>query len=149
MTPAVRPSRLGPLAAALAIALVPLALCAEPAICGLGTVAFLILCGWCGIGLGAQRWLLPLLATQLVMLCLVRLSGLWPCDVACQGGRYYQTLLGVPVTCLALVADLLLALLAARDARRGRWSPALGRVTYAVPNVQSGLTTVYVYVANF
>lgn len=67
-----------------------------------------------------HRLLLALTATVMAGLDAARLTALWPCDIACQGGAHYQTLLGVPVVGLALAAHTVLLALAWRDVRRGR-----------------------------
>jgi uncharacterized membrane protein/protein-disulfide isomerase len=53
---------------------------------------------------------------------IARLSGLWPCDVACQGGAYYQHIFGVSLLIPAILMHGLLFILALRDSRRGQWS---------------------------
>ncbi len=70
---------------------------------------------------GAGLFTLPALVVALVVIDLSRLIGLWPCDVGCQGGAYYQTIAGVSVVWPALVVHLALAALTLRDARRGGW----------------------------
>ena len=70
---------------------------------------------------GSRLFTLPFLLVTLVVADLSRLFGLWPCDVGCQGGAYYQTVAGISVVWPALAAHLALAVLAVRDARRGGW----------------------------
>jgi Thioredoxin len=53
-----------------------------------------------------------------------RLTGLWPCDVACQGGAYYQRIFGVSLLIPALIMHGLLFIFALRDTQRGAWSAA-------------------------
>ena len=85
--------------------------------------------------LWAHRVLLLLIGVVLVGMDLSRLTGLWPCDIACQGGAHYQTLFGVSVTWPALFAHALLACLAWIDVRRGRsnlWTVRLVHVLVGV-----------------
>jgi hypothetical protein len=70
--------------------------------------------------LSVHRVLLGFIALVLVGLDLARLTGLWPCDVACQGGAHYQAIGGIPVIWPALIAHAFLLLLAWHDVRRGR-----------------------------
>jgi hypothetical protein len=67
-----------------------------------------------------HRLMLLLIALVLVGLDLARLTGLWPCDIACQGGAHYQAIAGVSVIWPALAAHLLLLLLTGCDVLRGR-----------------------------
>lgn len=70
--------------------------------------------------LSVHRHLLALTALVLSGLDLARLTGLWPCDITCQGGAHYQTIAGVSVIWPALAAHALLLALAGWDAWRGR-----------------------------
>ena len=70
-----------------------------------------------------HRLLLLVCGLILVAADLARLTGWWPCDIACQGGAHYQTLAGVSIVWPALVAHLLLAWWAGRDLRRGTTNP--------------------------
>lgn len=61
------------------------------------------------------------------VLVAVRLAGWWPCDVACQGGGFYQRLAGIDVLWAALLGYALFALLLWHDAiRRLHWSALAG-----------------------
>jgi protein-disulfide isomerase len=64
-----------------------------------------------------------------------RLVGLWPCDVACQGGAHYQTVGDVSVIWLALGAHVLLATLFLRDIRCGGWCPWTIRSTWFLAGI--------------
>jgi protein-disulfide isomerase len=70
--------------------------------------------------LRVHRYLLLAIALTLTGLDLSRLTGLWPCDIACQGGAHYQTLFGLSIIWYALSAHLILTGLAWYDVRRGR-----------------------------
>lgn len=70
---------------------------------------------------GIGRLTLPVLMLALVAFDLSRLAGLWPCDVGCQGGAHYQTVLGISVVWPALAAHLAMAVLTLRDLRHGGW----------------------------
>ena len=130
-------------AAALACALSAVGAAFLPLQLAIGTIALLVVVGWCGAARWLDRALLPLLMVQAAVLCLVRLAGLWPCDIGCQGGGYYQHLGAVPVTALALAVYALLAALAIRDALRAAWSPALARLTYGA----AGASLFFLWVA--
>jgi hypothetical protein len=73
------------------------------------------------------RWRI-LAAILPALLVAVRLADWWPCDIACQGGAYYQRLLGVPVLWPALACYLLLAALA----WPARTRPAAGLLAWAL-----------------
>ncbi len=134
MTTAFRPPGTGPAALALGLALaaLPLALAAAPSAPGLGATGMALL----ALALGGRRrlppWLSALLALELVVLCLLRLLGAWPCDTGCQGGGFYQRLGGVPVVVPATFAYALLAALALRDWRRGAPGRAHARLACAL-----------------
>lgn len=70
--------------------------------------------------LKTHRIMLVLLALALVGMDLARLTGLWPCDIACQGGAHYQTLFGMSVVWPALLGHVSLTYLVWRDAWRNR-----------------------------
>lgn len=70
--------------------------------------------------LHVHRVLLGCIALVLVGLDLARLTGLWPCDITCQGGAHYQTIAGISVIWPALIAHVVLLLLTWHDVRRGR-----------------------------
>jgi len=70
--------------------------------------------------LRVHRILLLIIAVVLTGMDLSRLTGLWPCDIACQGGAHYQTLFGISVIWPALITHGLLTWLAWHDVRRGR-----------------------------
>jgi hypothetical protein len=61
------------------------------------------------------------LAALMAVLDVTRLTGLWPCDIACQGGAHYQTVSGWSVIWFGLLAHLILFGLLWRDVQRGRW----------------------------
>jgi protein-disulfide isomerase/uncharacterized membrane protein len=85
--------------------------------------------------LSVHRWLLLLIAVVLTLMDVARLTGLWPCDVACQGGAHYQSLFGVSVVWPALATHVLLLALAWHDVRRGRanlWTVRLLHVLLGV-----------------
>lgn len=65
----------------------------------------------------------PSLMLMLAAMDVARLTGWWPCDIACQGGAHYQRIAGVSVIVPALIAHLGLAALALRDLRRGGSCP--------------------------
>ncbi len=81
--------------------------------------------------LAPYRWIpvsaYPLLACLvglvLAGLDISRLTGLWSCDIACQGGAHYQQVAGLSVVWPALLVHLLIAALAWRDFQRGGWCP--------------------------
>ena len=70
---------------------------------------------------GVGLFTLPVFMVALVVADVSRLLGLWPCDVGCQGGAYYQTVADISVVWPALIAHLALAALTVRDARHGGW----------------------------
>jgi protein-disulfide isomerase len=70
--------------------------------------------------LRAHRYLLFVIALVMTGLDISRLTGLWPCDIACQGGAHYQTLFGISVIWFALSAHVLLTGLTWHDIRLGR-----------------------------
>ena len=74
----------------------------------------------------------------------IRLAGWWPCDVACQGGGFYQRLAGVDVLWAALVGYALLALTLAHDAwRQPRWSS----FSVSLAGLLAGASLFYLWVA--
>ncbi len=90
------------------------------------------------------RWGIALAACAPLGLIAVRLSGWWPCDVACQGGGYYQRVHGVDVLWLALLGYALLAFSAVHDAwRRLHWSNTTGMLAGGL----AGVSLFYLFVA--
>lgn len=88
-----------------------------------------------GIAVAAS---LPLVLTA------VRLAGWWPCDVACQGGGFYQRVLGIDVLWAALLGYGMLAALVWHAAlRRLHWSAATG----ATAGLLAGTSLFYLGVA--
>ena len=59
----------------------------------------------------ASLWPIAIAASLPLVLTAVRLAGWWPCDVACQGGGFYQRVLGIDVLWAALLGYGLLAAL--------------------------------------
>ena len=85
-----------------------------------------------------------LVATVPTLLTGIRLSGWWPCDVACQGGGFYQRLGGIDILWPALIGYLVLGGLALFDGfRRPRWSTA----TCVVAGLLGGASLFYLWVA--
>lgn len=85
--------------------------------------------------LSVHRVLLLIIAVVLTGMDLSRLSGLWPCDIACQGGAHYQTLWGISIIWPALATHGLLTWLAWHDVRRGRanlWTVRLMHFLFGV-----------------
>jgi protein-disulfide isomerase len=83
--------------------------------------------------LTVHRRLLLVIGVVLAGMDLSRLTGLWPCDIACQGGAHYQTLFGVSVVWPALAAHVVLTSLAWHDVRQGRanlWTVRLMHVLF-------------------
>jgi len=90
------------------------------------------------------RWCVAITACAPVILTTVRLVGWWPCDVACQGGGFYQRIHGVDVLWPALVGYCVLALLTLRDAwLLPRWSAITGMVAGGL----AGVSLFYLFVA--
>lgn len=90
------------------------------------------------------RWITALVACVPLNLTTIRLLGWWPCDVACQGGGYYQRIHGVDVLWPALMGYTLLALLTLHDAwRKPRWSTATGILAGGL----AGVSLFYLFVA--
>ncbi len=81
------------------------------------------------------RLLAALVALVLAGLDLSRLTGLWPCDIACQGGAHYQQIAGVSLIWPALGVHLLIAGMAWRDHRRGGWCPWSIRLLWSTAGV--------------
>ena len=85
--------------------------------------------------LKVHRVLLLIIAVVLTGMDLSRLTGLWPCDIACQGGAHYQALFGISVIWPALLTHALLTWLAWHDVRLGRstlWTVRLVHVLLGV-----------------
>ena len=83
-------------------------------------------------------------ATFPAVLTAIRLAGWWPCDVACQGGGFYQRLGGVDVLWPALIGYLTLGGLALFDGfRRPRWSAT----TCLVAGLLGGASLFYLWIA--
>lgn len=85
--------------------------------------------------LTVHRILLLVIALILTGLDLSRLTGLWPCDIACQGGAHYQTLFGVSIIWFAMLTHGILSGLTWYDVRRGRanlWTVRLVHVLLGV-----------------
>ena len=90
------------------------------------------------------RWGIAVIACVPVILTAVRLLGWWPCDVACQGGGYYQRIHGLDVLWPALLGYAALAVLTLHDAwRRPRWSPTTGMLAGGL----AGVSLFYLYIA--
>ena len=90
------------------------------------------------------RWGIAITACVPVILTAVRLLGWWPCDVACQGGGYYQRIHGLDVLWPALIGYTALAVLTLRDAwRHPRWSPTTGMLAGGL----AGVSLFYLYIA--
>lgn len=90
------------------------------------------------------RWGIAVTACVPAILTAVRLLGWWPCDVACQGGGYYQRIHGLDVLWPALIGYTALAGLTLRDAwRRPRWSPTTGMLAGGL----AGVSLFYLYIA--
>ena len=77
-----------------------------------------------------RRMLVAVVPLLLAVADIARLTGLWPCDVACQGGAHYQTVAGVSVIWPALALHLTIGLLGVRDLRRGGWCPWIIRLLW-------------------
>lgn len=76
------------------------------------------------------RLAIAVAASLPLVLTAVRLAGWWPCDVACQGGGFYQRVLGIDVLWAALLGYGVLAALVWHAAlRRLHWSAAIGATT--------------------
>lgn len=73
---------------------------------------------------------------------IARLTGWWPCDIACQGGAHYQTVAGISVIWPALLAHLLLGILGVRDLRRGGWCAWTVRLFWFLVGVSGFFTYV-------
>lgn len=85
--------------------------------------------------LKVHRILLLIIGVVLTGMDLSRLSGVWPCDIACQGGAHYQTLFGLSVVWPALSTHALLTWLAWHDVRLGRstlWTVRLVHLLFGV-----------------
>jgi protein-disulfide isomerase len=94
--------------------------------------------------LHVHRVLLLIIAVVLTGMDLSRLTGLWPCDIACQGGAHYQTLFGISVIWPAMLAHALLMCLAWYDVRRGRATLWTVQVVY----VLSGVSIFFLIIAD-
>lgn len=77
----------------------------------------------------------PALIWALVVLAVLRLFDVFPCDAGCQGGGYYQHIGPLPLMLPALGVYLTLAILITRDAQRGGWSPWTIRIAYFLAGV--------------
>ena len=100
----------------------------------------------------ALRWPLAAVACLPLAATIVRLTGWWPCETACQGGGHYQAILGVSVLWPAVVVYGLLAGSMLRDAWRGGvWRDDDRRVwsrpTCALAGLAAGGALFYLYVA--
>lgn len=100
----------------------------------------------------ALRWPLAAIACLPLAATIVRLTGWWPCETACQGGGRYQTILGLSVLWPALVVYGLLAGSMLRDAwRGGAWRDddrrVWSRATCALAGLAAGGALFYLYVA--
>jgi Thioredoxin len=90
------------------------------------------------------RWVTAGIAALPAGLVAIRLAGWWPCDVACQGGGFYQRLAGVDVLWPALIGYALLALALVHDAWcRPRWS----RFSVALTGLLAGASLFYLWIA--
>ena len=90
------------------------------------------------------RWGIAVIACVPMILTTIRLLGWWPCDVACQGGGYYQRIFGLDVLWLGLIGYTSLALLTLLDAwRKPRWSAVTGILAGGL----AGVSLFYLYVA--
>lgn len=90
------------------------------------------------------RWSIAIIACVPMILTTIRLLGWWPCDVACQGGGYYQRIHGLDVLWPALFGYTVLALLTLHDAwRKPRWSPVTGILAGGL----AGVSLFYLFVA--
>lgn len=81
------------------------------------------------------RFLLPTIGVVLIGLDVSRLTGWWPCDIACQGGAHYQLVAGISVIWPALLVHGLMTALTFRDARRGGWCPWTVRLVWLITGV--------------
>ncbi len=79
----------------------------------------------------------PVLAWALVLLAILRLLDLFPCDTGCQGGGYYQYIGPLPLMAPALALYLTLAIFITRDARRGGCCPWTIRIAYFLAGVSA------------
>ena len=90
------------------------------------------------------RWGIAIIACVPMILTTIRLLGWWPCDVACQGGGYYQRIFGLDVLWLGLIGYTVLALLTLLDAwRKPRWSSVTGILAGGL----AGVSLFYLYIA--
>jgi protein-disulfide isomerase len=83
------------------------------------------------------RFLLPTIGVVLIGLDVSRLTGWWPCDIACQGGAHYQQMAGISVIWPALLVHVLLTALTFRDARRGGWCPWTVRLVWLTAGISA------------
>jgi protein-disulfide isomerase/uncharacterized membrane protein len=96
------------------------------------------------------RWPIAALACLPLALTALRLSGVWPCETACQGGGRYQAVFGIPVLWPAAAVYGLLALSALRDAWRGPddWSHRTwSHLTCALAGTAAGGALFFLWVA--
>lgn len=85
-----------------------------------------------------------ILAVVMLILDSARLTSLWPCDIACQGGAHYQHVAGISVIWFALFSHAGLVALSWRDVRRGGWCPWYIRLVWFL----SGISLFFLWVAN-
>lgn len=90
-----------------------------------------------------RMYALPLVMSLLCGMDVARLTGWWPCDVVCQGGAHYQTVLNLSVIWLALVAHVTLTVLAVRDVRRGSYCAWTTRLSFLL----AGVSLFFLFVA--
>lgn len=84
-----------------------------------------------------------ILAVVIFILDGARLTNLWPCDIACQGGAHYQTVAGLSIIWFALLSHAGLIALAWRDVRRGAWCPWFIRYVWLL----AGISTFFSWIA--
>jgi Thioredoxin len=90
------------------------------------------------------RWGVAIGACLPAVLTALRLSGWWSCEVACQGGGYYQRVLGIDVLWPGLIAYICLGLSMLNDAwRHPLWSRRTGMLAGAL----GGVSLFYLYIA--
>ncbi|MBA3701149.1 MAG: thioredoxin domain-containing protein [Planctomycetes bacterium] len=91
-----------------------------------------------------RRILVAIVPLMLAAADIARLTGLWPCDVACQGGAHYQTIAGMSVIWPALALHLTIGLLGIRDFKRGGWCPWIVRLLW----FHVGVSLFFAYVSS-
>jgi protein-disulfide isomerase len=82
------------------------------------------------------------LAALMVVLDGTRLTGIWPCDIACQGGAHYQKLGGISVIWYGLITHLALLALVWRDVRRGKWCAWSIRLAWLLAGISLFFTAI-------